>query len=142
MFKYTKHTLKKIEDLFKEFDYVIRYEKGNFQSGYCIVENRRIAVINRFYDTEARINCLLEILSTIKVEVTELSDKSVEFYGKLQKVITANFSEGTDGMEEATEETASEEETTEVGVEEAMEEKAEVTTIEEPNPEEIKKGED
>lgn len=131
MFKYTKHTLKKIEDLFKEFDYTIRYEKGNFQSGYCIVENRRIAVINRFYDTEARINCLLEILSTVEVDSTALSEKSVVFYDKLQKVISANFSEGTEDMEVASEDT----------IEDTTDENAE-PIIEEPSTEEIEKVED
>ena len=68
MFKYTKHTLKKIETLFSEMAYTIRYEKGNFNSGYCIVENRKIAVINKFFDTEARINVLLDIIESIEFE--------------------------------------------------------------------------
>ncbi|MEL6866005.1 MAG: hypothetical protein AAFP19_16380 [Bacteroidota bacterium] len=85
MFKYTKHTLKKIEDLFKAVDYTIRYERGNFQSGYCIVENRNIAVINKFYDTEARINCLLEILPTVEVRENILDEKMAAFYKKLIK---------------------------------------------------------
>lgn len=89
MFKYTKHTLKKIEELFGEIDYTIRYERGNFQSGYCIVENRRIAVINKFYDAEARINCLLEILSTQEIDPAALSEKGAEWFKKLNKQILA-----------------------------------------------------
>ena len=88
MFKYTKHSLKKMEALFEEMDYTIRYEKGNFQSGYAIVENQRVAVINKFYDTEGRINCLLDILSSIEVEESELSEKSAKFYKELHKVIS------------------------------------------------------
>jgi hypothetical protein len=61
--RYTATTLKKLEALFEELDYTVRYEKGSFQSGYCLVENKRIAVINKFFDTEARINTLLDILS-------------------------------------------------------------------------------
>lgn len=76
--RYTQTTLKKLETLFDELDYTIRYEKGNFQSGYCIVENRRIAVINKFFDTEARINCLLEILATLEFNPDELSGNSRE----------------------------------------------------------------
>ncbi|MEM1318700.1 MAG: hypothetical protein AAGG75_00520 [Bacteroidota bacterium] len=87
MFKYTKYTLKKIEELFSELKYTIRYERGNFQSGYCIVENRRIAVINKFFDTEARINCLLEILGTIRVEEHSLTEKTAAFYKKLSKLM-------------------------------------------------------
>lgn len=59
----TKHSLKKLETLAKELGYTVRYEKGNFQSGYCLVESRQVAIINRFFDTEGRINVLLDILS-------------------------------------------------------------------------------
>ncbi len=83
--RYTQTTLKKLEGLFDELDYTIRYEKGNFQSGYCLVENRRIAVINKFFDTEARINCLLEILSTLEFDSENLSDASRELIQKWKK---------------------------------------------------------
>ena len=87
MMRYTKTTLQKIEELFKDIEYTIRYEKGNFQSGYCIVENRKVAVINRFYDTEARINCLIEILTTLDFNETALSEKSQDLYKKIYKSI-------------------------------------------------------
>ncbi len=80
MVKYTKSNLRKLEHLFKEQEYVIRYEKGNFQSGYCIVRSKRIIVINRFFDTEARINCLLDILSTIVVLEPLMTVKSRSFF--------------------------------------------------------------
>ncbi len=83
--RYTQSLLKKIEELFDELDYVIRYEKGSFQSGYCLVENRRIAVVNRFFDTEARINCLLDILSKIEYEPASLSEKSRDLIEKWKK---------------------------------------------------------
>lgn len=87
MFKYTKHTLKKIETLFSEIKYTIRYEKGNFNSGYCIVENRKMAVINKFFDTEGRINCLLEIFQSIEdIPVEELSDPSAKIYKQMRKM--------------------------------------------------------
>jgi hypothetical protein len=47
-FKYTPNTLKKLEQLFEEMSYIIRYEKGNFNSGYCLLEEKKIVVINRF----------------------------------------------------------------------------------------------
>lgn len=83
--RYTQTTLKKLEALFEELDYTIRYEKGNFQSGYCLVESRRIAVINKFFDTEARINCLLDILSGIDYSQEPLSEKSLELIDKWKK---------------------------------------------------------
>lgn len=83
--RYTQSLLKKIEELFDELDYVVRYEKGSFQSGYCLVENRRIAVVNRFFDTEARINCLLDILTKIEYEPATLSEKSRDLIEKWKK---------------------------------------------------------
>ncbi len=76
MFKYTKHFLKKLEALFEELGYTVRYEKGNFQSGYCLVQDRKIAVINKFFDTEARIAVLLDILDDIQAEPSALGEKS------------------------------------------------------------------
>jgi hypothetical protein len=81
----TRTTLKKLEAIFQDLDYTIRYEKGNFNSGYCIVEERRIAVINRFFDTEGRINSLLDILSQIAVHLELLSESSLDFYNKILK---------------------------------------------------------
>lgn len=78
--RYTKTTLQKFETLLEELGYTIRYEKGNFQSGYCIVENRKIAVLNKFFDTEARVNTLLEILNHIEVDTALLSEASRKLY--------------------------------------------------------------
>jgi len=112
MFKYTKHTLKKIEEFFSEIEYTIRYERGNFQSGYCIVENRKIAVINKFFDVEARINCLLDILSTLTVDEDELEDTSKVFYHKLRKFSLESVEEGNDDVnKESKEETVATEKT-------------------------------
>ena len=78
MVKYTTHFLKKLETLFAELDYTVRYEKGSFQSGYCLVENRKVAVVNKFFDTESRINVLLEVLGVIDYTEEKLSEKSIK----------------------------------------------------------------
>lgn len=63
--KYTQHTLDKLEDLLSEVQYVIRYERGTFQSGYCILEERKVVVLNKFLQQEGRINTLLDIIPKI-----------------------------------------------------------------------------
>lgn len=83
--RYTTTTLKKLEDLFDELDYTVRYEKGSFQSGYCVVESKRVAVVNKFFDTEARINTLLDILSKFEFDEASLSEKSRELLQKWEK---------------------------------------------------------
>lgn len=70
--KYTKHHLKKAQGLLEQMGYTVRYEKGNFQSGYCLVEQRKVAIVNKFFDTEARINALLDILSKVDAEDVEV----------------------------------------------------------------------
>ena len=62
MLKYTRSNLKKIENFLIEQGYQIIYEKGHFKSGYCIVNESNIIVVNKFFDVEARINVLQEII--------------------------------------------------------------------------------
>lgn len=58
MIKYTNHFLTKMEDLIAESDYTLRYEKGNFKSGYCVLKDQKIIIINKFYTMEGKINAL------------------------------------------------------------------------------------
>ena len=85
MNKYTKPTLHKLEHILHELEYSVRYEKGTFNSGYCIVENKRVVVVNRFYQTDGRVMVLLEILDKIMDDDSVLSDKSRVFYRNLLK---------------------------------------------------------
>ena len=82
---YTKHTLKKVELLFEEIGYIIRYEKGSFNSGYCIVEDRKIAIINKFFEVDGRISTLFDILDNVEVQEAILSEKSAKFYKEVVK---------------------------------------------------------
>ena len=84
-FKYNASLLKKIEEIFKEGGYTVRYEKGSFQNGFCILEKRRVVVINRFHETDARINSMIEILGTIEdLELSNLSSEALELYQKIR----------------------------------------------------------
>jgi hypothetical protein len=63
----------------------VRYEKGNFQSGYCILETKNIVLINKFFDTEGRIQSMLDILANIQIDEALFSEKSLKFYKQLFK---------------------------------------------------------
>ena len=82
---YTKHQLQKIEDLLIEVGYQVRYEKGSFQSGYCLVEDRKIAVVNKFFETEGRINTLLDIVDKIEISTEDVSEKSQKILKEIHK---------------------------------------------------------
>lgn len=78
--KYTPHFLGKLEALFAETDYTLRYEKGSFKSGYCVLKAHKVAVINKFYSLEGRINSLVEMLREIEVDPNQLSEKNKKLY--------------------------------------------------------------
>ena len=89
MFKYTKYLLDKIEDIFKELEYTVRYEKGTFQSGYCIVDEHNIVIVNKFFDTEALINCLLEILEKVPYDADTMSEATQKTLKKVKSVLAS-----------------------------------------------------
>lgn len=74
--RYTKQFLNKLEDIFAESDYVLRYEKGNFKSGYCLLNETKIAIINKYYTTEGKVNCLIDILKSLEIDKSSLSEKN------------------------------------------------------------------
>jgi predicted nuclease with TOPRIM domain len=81
--KYTKHFLNKLEDIMSETDYILRYEKGNFQSGYCILNDSKIAIINKFFALEGKINSLVEILRSIQFDTSKLSENNKKLYSEI-----------------------------------------------------------
>ncbi len=80
MLKASPANLKKVENIFKEVGYKIIYEKGHFQSGYCIVNTQKIIVVNKFYKTDARISCLIAILKIIELDETALDADTLDWY--------------------------------------------------------------
>ncbi len=81
--KYTKHFLNKLEDLMSETDYVLRYEKGNFQSGYCILKETKVAIINKYYAIDGKINSLIEIIRSIELDKSKLSDGNMKLFKEI-----------------------------------------------------------
>ena len=78
--KYNQDTLDKLEAIAEEAGYVIRYERGTFQSGYCILELKKVVVLNKFLQTEGRINTLIDLLPQLAVAVDLLTEESAKLY--------------------------------------------------------------
>jgi hypothetical protein len=92
--KYNQQTQEKIERIYSELDYIIRYERGNFQSGYCILEHKKVVVLNKFLQLEGRINTLIDILPQIEVDTERLSPASLKLYQELMAGIEAKEKKG------------------------------------------------
>jgi len=80
---YTKHFLNTLEDLYSETDYHLRYEKGNFKSGYCVLRSKKIAIVNKYYALEGKINSLVDMVKELEVDPGTLSEKNRELYLEL-----------------------------------------------------------
>ncbi len=78
--KYNLQTLKKLENIFTESQFQVRYGKGSFTRGYCMLDAKNIVVINKLYDTDARISCLLELLDVVSIEEEKLEPETIKFY--------------------------------------------------------------
>lgn len=78
--KYTQNTLDKLETVVEEAGYVLRYERGSFQSGYCILEERKVVVLNKFLQTEGRINTMLDLIPQLDIHPELLSEESKKLY--------------------------------------------------------------
>ena len=74
--KYTKQFLHKLEDLMAETDFSLRYERGNFKAGYCILNSKKVAIVNKYFSHEGKINCLVDIIKSIEINEDRLSDKN------------------------------------------------------------------
>jgi hypothetical protein len=88
MVKYTVQFLTKLEDLIAESDYTLRYEKGNFKSGFCLLKDQKIMIINKFFATEGKINALLEILKSVQLDPARFTEKSLKLYEELTQQST------------------------------------------------------
>ena len=83
--KYTQTTLDKIETLIEETGYIIRYERGSFQSGFCILEDRKVVVLNKFLQLEGRINTLIELIPQLKIEAETLTPESKKWFDDIRR---------------------------------------------------------
>ncbi len=78
--KYTQTTLDKLEAIPGQSGYVLRYERGTFQSGYCILEQRKVVVLNKFLQLEGRINTLVDLIPQLEINTDMLTDESKKLY--------------------------------------------------------------
>ena len=83
--KLTKQFQKKLELLLESQDYKIRFEKGNFKSGYCIIRNNKVIIINKYFTVEGKINTLIEIIESLKITPDSCSKEHVSTLNKILK---------------------------------------------------------
>lgn len=71
--------------LLKSAGYKVRYEKGNFKTGACMLLNSKIIVVNRFSNLESKIMSLAELIRELEIDHNLLDDKQVTFLQQLKQ---------------------------------------------------------
>lgn len=85
MLSVTNHTLEKLEALLKSAGYKVRYEKGNFKTGACLLQSSRIVVVNKFSNLENKIAALSDLLRQLPVDYTLLDDKQLALLQQIKQ---------------------------------------------------------
>lgn len=62
-----KQTLAELEELTEKLGYKVRYEKGNFKGGYCILRDSKLLVVNSRNEHEKRITIISKSLIEIGI---------------------------------------------------------------------------
>lgn len=81
----TNHTLEKLELLLKTAGYRVRYERGNFKTGACLLQHNRMVVINKFSNLESRIQAIAELARELEIDQNLLDDKQNAFLHQLKQ---------------------------------------------------------
>ena len=85
--KFSTNFLSKLEGILAESTYALRYEKGNFKSGYCILKTTKIVIVNKYFTTEGKISCLIDILNKLEIDTRILSEKNRKLISKIPQTV-------------------------------------------------------
>lgn len=92
--KYTQSTLDKLEAIPELAGYILRYERGTFQSGYCILESKKVVVLNKFLQIEGRINTLVDLIPQLDINTDMLTEEAKKLYAEIIAKLEAQEDEG------------------------------------------------
>ncbi|MFY7965246.1 MAG: hypothetical protein ACOVO1_10145 [Chitinophagaceae bacterium] len=81
--KFNQTTLDKFSDILSQAEYTVRYERGTFQSGWCLLEAKRVVVLNKFLDIEGRINTLIDLIPQLNINYDKLTLESQKLYDSI-----------------------------------------------------------
>lgn len=82
---FTNHTLEKLESILKSLEYRVRYEKGNFKTGACMLESSKVVVVNKFANLESKIQALVELIRELDIQDQLLDEKQKQMVHTLKQ---------------------------------------------------------
>ncbi|WP_028295514.1 hypothetical protein [Olivibacter sitiensis] len=75
MLPFTQTSLDKLERLLLSLGFKVRYEKGNFRTGSCVIQHSKVVVVNKFSNMEVKINSLVNLINGMEIDQSLLDDK-------------------------------------------------------------------
>ena len=82
--KLTKQFQNKLESILISQDYKVRFEKGNFKSGYCMINKNKIVIINKYFTIEGKINSLIEIINKINIQEKKCTNDQIKLIKRIE----------------------------------------------------------
>ncbi len=102
-----KQILTELEEIVMRVGYKVRYEKGNFEGGYCVLKESSLIVVNSRSEMERRISIVCKCLKEIGVD-------DIFVKPGIRKIIESESSKPVESSpEETAEENTAEENTAE-----------------------------
>ena len=90
--KNLRNTYNELKEVFEKLNYKVVLDKGNFNTGYCLLEHEKIIVVNKNKPYENRVKIL-------SYRTLDLSLISLSLFAKAQNSISARK---TSGLEQKT----------------------------------------
>ncbi|MCX8473269.1 MAG: hypothetical protein ORN85_06430 [Sediminibacterium sp.] len=84
--------LEQLEEILSISNYIVRYEKGNFQSGWCLLEHQKIVILNKFLLIDDRIIILEDLIPQLDIIKVKLPPNLTELYQQLLQAKQLLFS--------------------------------------------------
>jgi len=71
--------------LLKTTGYRVRYEKGNFKTGACLLQNSKVVVVNKFSGLESKILAISELARDLDMDFSLLDEKQLHFLRQIKQ---------------------------------------------------------
>lgn len=78
-----KKKILQLKDVFETLGYKLRFEKGHFNAGLCVVHDKKVIVINKFFDEETQLQTLQSIFEQIEFDQSKLNQQQLDLLKKL-----------------------------------------------------------
>ena len=76
--KITSSVLTKLETIFHSIGFIVRYEKGSFIGGYCLLQQQKVVIVNKFFPIESKANTLIDILHQLDNEAILFDNEQIK----------------------------------------------------------------